>query len=165
MRWIIIALLLLAACQTQPQMQMEQDHMSLITSEEQFIVNMIPHHQEAVDTAKLMLTSNDPEMPEFASNIITAQEAEIVMMNQWLSDWYPEHQEPMYMKMMPDLEPLDPDARDYAFLFGMIDHHKGAVSMAEQVLKLNPRPEVKTLAENIITDQNKEIEMMQSWLE
>lgn len=31
------------------------DHSSMATSEEAFVVNMIPHHQEAVTTARLVL--------------------------------------------------------------------------------------------------------------
>lgn len=31
------------------------DHASMTTSEESFVVNMIPHHQEAVDTARLVV--------------------------------------------------------------------------------------------------------------
>jgi uncharacterized protein (DUF305 family) len=52
---------------------------------------------------------------------------------------------------------------DQAFLKEMIVHHQGAVDMAEQVLKVSKRPELIKLANDIITAQNKEIEMMQGW--
>jgi uncharacterized protein (DUF305 family) len=50
------------------------------------------------------------------------------------------------------------------FLEEMITHHEAAVTMSEQVLKLNPREEVKKLANDIMTSQTAEIQMMKEWL-
>lgn len=50
------------------------------------------------------------------------------------------------------------------FLRDMILHHEAAVLMAEQVLKLNPREEVRRLANAIIEAQAKEIAQMKGWL-
>ncbi len=50
------------------------------------------------------------------------------------------------------------------FVEDMIEHHEAAVTMAEQVLTLNPRNEVKKLAEDIISAQTSEIKMMKDWL-
>jgi uncharacterized protein (DUF305 family) len=36
--------------------------------------------------------------------------------------------------------------------------------MAQMLLAANPRPELKTLAENIITAQQEEISSMKTWL-
>jgi uncharacterized protein (DUF305 family) len=55
------------------------------------------------------------------------------------------------------------DAFDTAFLSEMIVHHQGAVEMAQSVLKTSKRPELITLAKNIISAQNAEIKMMQDW--
>ena len=50
-----------------------------------FVQGMIPHHQGAVDMAKIELEQGkDPEIKKFAADIIKAQEAEIKMMNTWL---------------------------------------------------------------------------------
>lgn len=57
------------------------------------------------------------------------------------------------------------DAFDQAFLQEMIVHHEGAVEMAKQVLATSKRPELRKLAEDIITAQNKEIDMMHDWEE
>ena len=51
------------------------------------------------------------------------------------------------------------------FMTDMIDHHHMAVMMAEHCLMAAVRPELKTLCQNIIDTQTKEIHMMHSWLE
>ncbi len=52
------------------------------------------------------------------------------------------------------------------FLTGMIPHHKGAVDMANLLLKDKTiSPEIKNFAENIIKTQEGEINMMNLWLE
>lgn len=55
------------------------------------------------------------------------------------------------------------DEFDKAFILGMIDHHQGAINMAN-LAKINARhEEIKNLADDIITAQTREIEMMQEW--
>lgn len=55
------------------------------------------------------------------------------------------------------------DAFDKAFLAEMIIHHKGAVQMAQSALKNAKHQEIKDLAGNIISAQNKEIAEMENW--
>lgn len=52
---------------------------------------------------------------------------------------------------------------DAMFIDGMIAHHEGAISMANQALKEAQRPEIKTLAEDIVKAQQAEITQMQEW--
>ena len=50
-----------------------------------FIKGMIPHHQGAIDAAKVQLRyGTDPEARAFAEKVIAAQQAEIVWMTTWL---------------------------------------------------------------------------------
>jgi uncharacterized protein (DUF305 family) len=57
--------------------------------EKAFITGMIPHHQGAVDMAKLLLQDKtiSPQLQKFAQDIITAQESEIGVMNLWLKSY------------------------------------------------------------------------------
>jgi len=51
-----------------------------------FVQGMIPHHQGAIDMAKIELErGKDPEIKKLAQDIINAQEVEIKQMNAWLA--------------------------------------------------------------------------------
>lgn len=52
---------------------------------------------------------------------------------------------------------------DRHFIEQMIPHHDGAIAMATLALTKATRPEIKTLAEAVIRDQNKEIGDMRGW--
>lgn len=67
--------------------------------------------------------------------------------------------------MTAGLEGKTGDDFDRAFLSEMIVHHEGAVDMAEAALVSAKHEEIKQMANEIITAQTREIEMMRTWLD
>ncbi len=147
-----------------------------------FIDGMIPHHEGAVVMAEAALeNSQRPEIRQLAENIIAAQQVEIAQMQDWRADWYPDAlAEPMMyhaemqhdmamseemissMRMDMDLGQADEEF-DLRFINAMIPHHEGAVAMAEDLKEKSDRPELQTLADEIITSQQAEIDQMMQW--
>lgn len=147
-----------------------------------FIDGMIPHHQGAVTMAQEALAkSQRPEIKQLAQEIIDAQEKEIVELQTWRKSWYPNQSETpvMYDAGMGHMMPMSQEMRDsmmmnvdlgaadeqfdLRFIRAMIPHHQGAIDMANQALQNSDRPEIKTLAQNIISSQQQEINQMEQW--
>jgi uncharacterized protein (DUF305 family) len=59
--------------------------------------------------------------------------------------------------------PLAQRSSDTRFIVMMIPHHQGAIAMAELAITRARRPEIKALAQRIITSQSREIEQMRQW--
>ncbi len=68
----------------------------------------------------------------------------------------------MQHNMSMDIGPADADY-DLRFIDSMVMHHQGAVNMAEEALTKSQRPEMRTLAQDIIAAQKQEIEQMKQW--
>ena len=64
--------------------------------------------------------------------------------------------------MSMDLGPADADF-DLRFIDGMTPHHQGAVVMAKEAQQKSKRPEIQTLAAEIIKAQDKELNEMKQW--
>jgi len=64
---------------------------------------------------------------------------------------------------MDELMGMKGRAFDLAFVEMMIVHHEGAIDMARTELRNGSLPEVKRLASQVITDQQKEIDQMTAW--
>lgn len=140
-----------------------------------FMQGMIPHHQGAIDMAKVVLQyGKDAEVKNFAENVVKAQEGEISFMNAWLAktdkNALPTSAESQkgnaaaMASMMKDMMvPYSGDA-DVDFIKGMIPHHQGAIDASKVALQFAKDPDVLKLAQEITTAQETEITFMESWL-
>ena len=135
-----------------------------VKSEEDFLRNMIPHHEEAVKTATEVLErgSDNTAVQALARSIVTDQTTEIKAMRTWYKTWYNKDYtaDGSYKPMMRDLSKLSGTELDRVFLEDMIKHHMGALMMAKSVTPFITHPEIKTLTENILTSQSKQIDEM-----
>lgn len=143
--------------------------MESINSEYEFLIKMIPHHEEAVYTAKILKEkTNRQEMKEFAEKIIETQNREIEQMNKWLDKWYADKENYYeYQAMMSDYKELSGNQLDQVFLEEMIFHHMSAVMMSQQLIVkgLAEHEEIYELAKSIRTNQRNEIFQMREWLD
>jgi uncharacterized protein (DUF305 family) len=142
--------------------------MESISSEYEFLIKMIPHHEEAVYTAKILKEkTNRQEMKEFAEKIIKTQSREIEQMKGWIDKWYADWDNDYeYQAMMGDYENIEGEQLDQVFLQDMIFHHMSAVMMSQQLIVngLAQHEEVYELALSIRNNQRNEIFQMREWL-
>jgi len=143
----------------------------------QFIDTMSAHHQGAVDMALPAKTkARHQELKDFAAKIDSDQQREIAQMKEWRSQWYTGKPEAMNMEMpgmmdsmrgmdMKEMNSATGNSFDLMFIDMMTPHHEGAVVMAREALTKAEHPEIKTLAQQIITAQEREIAQMKKWKE
>jgi uncharacterized protein (DUF305 family) len=147
---------------------------------------MIPHHAQAVEMADLALEkSTNADVLALAKQIKASQNPEIQTMSGWLQSWGQKvpstdsmsgggHDMTDMGGMMMDgmmteadmkkLESSSGTAFDRLWMELMIQHHEGAVRMSEDELKDGKNPDVKALAQTIVTSQQAEISTMNSLL-
>jgi uncharacterized protein (DUF305 family) len=66
---------------------------------------------------------------------------------------------------VPDFVPDQRQARlEQDFLMGMVPHHRGAIMMSRMALEKATRPELKELAQKVISEQEMEIQLMTNYL-
>jgi uncharacterized protein (DUF305 family) len=144
----------------------------------QFIDTMSAHHQGAIEMAEMVLKkSQNAELKAFAQKIIDDQRKEIAQMKDWREKWYAGKPPAKNMEMpgmsdsmkmmsgdgMKKMEAATGKDFDLHFLDMMTPHHAGAVMMAKEALQKAEHAEIKTLAQNIIREQEKEIKQMNDW--
>ncbi len=147
------------------------------STDEMFVQMMIPHHEQAVDMAELMLdkTDIDARVTALAEQILAAQEPEIETMRAWLAEWgVSEWGSTMSgmdhgdgMMSAGDLAALETATGAEAsrlFLEQMIVHHAGAVLMAQSIIDSTQHPEIAAFATQVVADQTAEINTMQELL-
>ncbi len=143
---------------------------------------MISHHAQALEMTELLEARTESDaMRQTARRIELSQEDEIEMMQDWLRDRGQEvtaidaHHAPGAMRMpgmltdeeMESLAAADGVAFDRLFLAGMIKHHRGALTMVENLLDQRGAAQDSQLfafTSDITADQTAEINRMDAML-
>lgn len=151
----------------------------------EFAQRMIPHHEQAVEMAQLMPADGvSPELIQLADAVEAAQQPEIDELSAMLEEWGEdlpsaggEHaghggagDESGMAGMMSeeDLATLDAAVGadfERSWLTMMIEHHEGAISMAEAELADGSDPEAQELARAVVDAQRAEITRMEQLLD
>ncbi len=137
-----------------------------VVDDQSFLQEMIPHHQEAVESSNQVLkTTTNPELKTFAQNVITAQTKEINDMKSWYKTWFNKDYIPNnnYMSMMSGMGDDTGKYLDKDYIQGMMMHHQGAIQSATKILGISKRPELIKLATDITNNQSKEITVLEKW--
>ncbi len=141
-------------------------------SDKAFIDAMVPHHEGAVDMAKVALKNAQHEqVKQLSRDIVGAQEAEIKKLGEIRKREYGSSESPsgmseMDMRMMGMTDPQELANKkpfDRAFIDAMIPHHESAISMANVALEESKNEEIRGISEDIVKAQKQEISQMRSW--
>lgn len=149
----------------------------------QFMQDMIPHHHQATVMSRLVADRTDsPELVEVAGRIQKSQADEIEFMKNWLAERGEDVPDPSAHDAMhtshemagmasPEdiarLEASQGEEFDKLFLSLMIEHHKGALTMVEELLEQPGaayEPVLFEFTNDITNDQEAEIERMSAML-
>ena len=145
------------------------------TADVEFATAMIPHHGQAVEMADMALRkATDDRVKQLATQIKAAQDPEITQMSGWLTGWRQPvpavsgHTMPMEgMMSMQDMDRLGGASGtefDRMWVQMMIEHHQGALLIAQKELSSGKDAEAKDLAKSIHGSQAKEIATMKALL-
>ena len=143
-----------------------------------FAQMMMPHHEQAIEMSDIILAKDGiPEdVTQLAEEIKAAQGPEIQQLTEWLDQWG-EPTEPQDGHDMAEMDGMlgddelqqlsDAEGTDAARLFleQMIEHHEGAITMAEDEVADGTYPPAVDLAQTIIDTQQQEIDTMRDLLD
>ncbi|MFF1510943.1 DUF305 domain-containing protein [Streptomyces sp. NPDC058326] len=143
-----------------------------------FAQMMIPHHEQALEMAKLAEgRAQDPEVKKLVTAIAQAQDPEIQKMKAWLKGWgKPESAGHgsggghgmagmMSEQDMKDLAAVTGKDFDRKFAELMIAHHNGAVDMAKDEQKNGSNATAKALADDVVRTQSAEVAALRKILD
>jgi uncharacterized protein (DUF305 family) len=147
-------------------------------ADEMFVTGMIPHHEQAIEMAEILLGKDgvDDRVVALAARIQAAQQPEIDLMNSWLDEWGVDsdmgdmpgmdHGDDGMMSDddMAALEAASGEDASALFLEQMIEHHEGAIEMSQQELDNGENADAVDLARQIIDAQTAEIAEMEGLL-
>ena len=131
---------------------------------------MVPHHQGAVEMARVALKNAEHlDIEQLAEDIITTQRTEIKDLKSIKQEEFGTSRVRMHMSMgrmksmgmmMASQSLANENPFDKAFIDNMIPHHKAAIEMTEVARKESKNPRIKELATNIVDAQKQEISQM-----
>ncbi len=132
-----------------------------------FLAQMTPHHKMAMMMADEALNkASNPKTKDFARLIKQQQAPEIQQLKSWQQQWYP--QNPFSQSAAPPhahaISLTGPDY-DKQWTREMIRHHQDALTLSRQAINRNSRPEIKKLAQQILSTQTQEIHLLEAHLE
>jgi uncharacterized protein (DUF305 family) len=142
-----------------------------------FITSMVPHHEEAVEMARVaMERGRRREIKRLADAIVSVQTREIDQLDaahrRLFGSSVPAQgmahgdlglsEDKMGMgKGMPQLE--EASDFDMAFINAMITHHQGAIRMARVEIDRGADAQLKALARRVVVAQSREIDQLNRW--
>lgn len=139
-----------------------------------FVQAMIPLHEQAIHMAELADEhANSPDVKKLASTIKTKEEEELKAMEKLLHEWGQKKEEGhggtlhpgmLSEEQLKELEHTEGVAFDKLFLTRMIEHHEGAMHIAEEAEHKGENKEVKKLAAEIKRGKETEITDMEQML-
>ncbi|MBA3889023.1 MAG: DUF305 domain-containing protein [Gemmatimonadaceae bacterium] len=154
-----------------------------------FMTHMIPHHAQALEMAKLVPSHGaSATVRTLAGRILSGQQDEIATMQQWLRDrqqpvpdaaaggLHAGHGAGQEHTMMPGMLTHEQMTRldaargwdfDRLFLTFMIQHHRGAVGMVDELFSTHGAAQDETIfkfASDVQVDQRTEIARMERML-
>lgn len=137
-----------------------------------FATGMVPHHEAAVEMAKMAKSrAEHKEISQLADDIIRAQNAEIKTLRTLDKKLAADGVEVADVGMTDEMMGMDGDmsmldsAEDFdrEFIDMMVAHHQGAIHMARIELERGTDPALKKLAQDVVDAQSREIEQMNEW--
>jgi uncharacterized protein (DUF305 family) len=138
-----------------------------------FVADMVPHHQSAIAMAKIAEQRGKSSfVKQLAANIVKTQAAEIATLRAADKRLAAAGVKAGSLGVARDKMGMDHDPAmlktakpfDAEFMKMMIPHHQGAVEMAGAELKKGADPQLKALAQRIISAQQREIADMRKQL-
>ena len=137
-----------------------------------FAQAMVPHHEGAVEMARLAPKLADHrQLRALARDIVASQTAEIRTLRAVDGDLEGEGVDPGDLGLDEHKMGMDHDVHalesakpfDRAFIDMMVPHHEGAIRMSRIELKRGDDVRLQRLARTIITAQEREIRQMRRW--
>ena len=141
-------------------------------SDAAFVDAMIPHHEGAVEMAEVALDNAEhEEIRSLAQDIVDSQRAEIELLGQMREELGGATTTEMSQGEMEGMMGMSEDPQalaeerpfDRAFMDAMTPHHESATAMANVALEESEDPEIREIARDIVSAQNREISQMKAW--